>query len=167
WWVPSPSLLPAERSPEVWITKPTDGLYDYRPIVGMSIEMSRRIEQGQATKQQLVEVATGLFAEHGYGGTSIEAVLAASGVSRGALYHHFSSKEVLFEAVLEAVETSITARIVDAARHADTPVAALRSGCRAWLRVADDPVAHQIALLDAPSVVGWQRWREIDGRHAF
>ena len=129
--------------------------------------MSGRVEQGQATRQQIVVVATDLFARHGYEGTSIEAVLAASEVSRGALYHHFASKEALFEAVLERVEQGIAKRIVAAASVGPDAVGRLRAGCLAWLRIAEDPTAQQIALIDAPSVVGWQKWREIDGRHAF
>jgi len=129
--------------------------------------MSVRIEQGQATRQQIVVVATDLFARHGYEGTSIEAVLAASEVSRGALYHHFASKEALFEAVLERVEQGIAKRIVAAASVGPDAVGRLRAGCLAWLRIAEDPTAQQIALIDAPSVVGWQKWREIDGRCAF
>ncbi|HEY2387335.1 MAG TPA: TetR/AcrR family transcriptional regulator [Candidatus Binatia bacterium] len=129
--------------------------------------MSLRVEQGQATRQQLVSVATELFAHHGYEGTSIEAVLAASQLSRGALYHHFASKEALFEAVLEGVEQTIARRIVAAASSGPDAVARLRAGCLGWLRIAEDPAAQQIALIDAPSVVGWEKWREIDGRYAF
>ena len=66
--------------------------------------MDRRIERGRATCDHLVTVATELFAEHGYEHTSIEAVLEQTGVSRGSLYHHFASKQALFEAVVEKVE---------------------------------------------------------------
>ena len=65
--------------------------------------VDRRVDRGQATRQHLIEVATELFAGHGYEGTSIEAVLERAGVSRGSLYHHFASKERLFEAVVETV----------------------------------------------------------------
>ena len=129
--------------------------------------VGRKAEQGEATRRQLVEIATRLFARQGYDGTSIESVLEASGVSRGALYHHFDGKDALFEAVLEEVEAGIATTILQSARKAKDPVDALRAGCKAWLRLADDPVAHQISLIDAPAVVGWQRWREIDGRHGF
>ncbi|MFY9999025.1 MAG: TetR family transcriptional regulator, partial [Trebonia sp.] len=50
------------------------------------ISTSKRAAQGRATRDQLIEVATRLFAERGYEDTSIEAVLSAAGVSRGALY---------------------------------------------------------------------------------
>src|SRR5690242_20854208 len=83
-----------------------------------------------------------MFAERGYEDTSIEAVLREAGVSRGSLYHHFASKEALFEAVAEEVETDVGARTLAAAAGADGPVAALRAGSLAWIRLAGDPVVQ-------------------------
>ena len=128
---------------------------------------NRKVEQGRLTRERVVATATRLFAEHGYEDTSIEAVLKEADVSRGALYHHFENKEALFEAVLEAVEASIQGAIVAEAIASTDPVEALRAGCRAWVRLAGDPSVRRIALIDAPAVVGWQKWREIDGRHSF
>jgi hypothetical protein len=54
-----------------------------------------------------------------------------------------------------------------AARGIEDPVEALRAGCHAWLRLARDPTIRRVALTDAPSVVGWEKWREIDERYAF
>jgi AcrR family transcriptional regulator len=109
----------------------------------------KRAAQGRATRGQLIEVATRLFAEHGYDGTSIEAVLSVAGVSRGALYHHFAGKEALFEAG-EAVSGS------------DDPVDAMLTAARAWIGLAVDPVIQRVVLVDAPSVLGWDRWRAMD-----
>ena len=126
-----------------------------------------RIEQGRLTRERLVGTATRLFAEHGYDRTSVEMVLQEADVSRGSLYHHFGNKEALFEAVLESVESNIAGAIVAEAIGSRDPVEALRGGCRTWVRMAGDPTIQRIALIDAPSVVGWQKWREIDGRHGF
>jgi AcrR family transcriptional regulator len=129
---------------------------------------NRRVEQGHATRRELVSTATRLFAERGYESTSIEAVLEQTGVSRGALYHHFESKEALFDAVLMEMEAAIARDVAAAAGDlADDPVQMLRAGSLAWLRMAGDPVIQQIVLIDAPSVVGWQRWREIDEGNSF
>ena len=124
--------------------------------------MNKNVERGQATRAHLIEVATRLFAAHGYDGTSIEAVLAESGVSRGSLYHHFAGKDALFLAVLEDVGARGRPAGAEATRDAPDPVAALRGGCLAWIRLAGDPVVQQIMLIDAPAVLGWQRWRELD-----
>lgn len=129
--------------------------------------MNKRVAQGQATRAALIEVATELFATNGYDATAIPAVLGAAGVSRGALYHHFESKEALFEAVLESIEAQAMVKVTRAAGAATDPLDGLRRGCAAYLAMCRDPVVRQISLIDAPSVVGWQRWREIDEQHAF
>jgi AcrR family transcriptional regulator len=129
--------------------------------------VNKRVEQGQATRAALIGVAIELFAANGYDGTAIPAVLDAAGVSRGALYHHFESKEALFEAVLQSVEAQATVKVTRAAGGATDPLDGLRRGCAAYLAMCRDPVVRQISLIDAPAVVGWERWREIDEQHAF
>ncbi|MGH2808827.1 MAG: TetR family transcriptional regulator [Actinomycetota bacterium] len=124
-----------------------------------------RTEQAQATRDHLLEVATRLFAERGYDGTSIETVLKEAGVSRGALYHHFASKESLFEAVYELAQDRVAREIAEEARGASDALGMIKAGARAWLHRVRDPVVRQITLIDAPAVLGWQRWREIDEKH--
>ena len=123
--------------------------------------------KGQATRTRIVDTAGELFAKAGYQDTSIEAVLDKSGISRGALYHHFRDKEELFVAVLEAVEARIADATVKASRGIADPVGALLAGCNAWLDISRDPAIRQIVLVDAPAVLGWQKWREIDARYGF
>jgi AcrR family transcriptional regulator len=123
---------------------------------------NKNVARGEATRERLIAVATRLFASRGYEATSIEAVLHEVGVSRGSLYHHFASKEALFEAVLEDVGARVGAQTMQAALEADGPAAALRAGCQAWIRLAGDPVVQRILLIDAPSVLGWERWRALD-----
>jgi AcrR family transcriptional regulator len=129
--------------------------------------VNRRIAQGDATRRQLLEVATRLFAEQGYEDTSIEQVLREAGVSRGSLYHHYDSKDRLFEAVVEYVEQGVVEQLMGVvARHRD-PVKILRAGCARWIALAEDPAVRQIILTDAPAVLGWARWREIDEQYGF
>ena len=122
----------------------------------------KRAAQGRATRGQLIEVATRLFAEHGYEGTSIEAVLSAAGVSRGALYHHFAGKEALFEAVVSAVSEQVTVELTEAVQGCADPLDAMRTAAVAWIGLAADPVIQRVVLVDAPSVLGWDRWRAMD-----
>jgi len=129
--------------------------------------VNKNVARGRETREQLVRVATRLFATHGYEGTSIEAVLQETGASRGSLYHHFPGKEALFLAVLEDVEVraiiGITASIVELT----DPIEALRVACLAWIRQALDPEVQQIVLIDAPAVLGWQRFRELDEQNVL
>jgi AcrR family transcriptional regulator len=128
---------------------------------------NRNVARGEATRGQLIAIATRIFAERGYEDTSIEAVLREAGVSRGSLYHHFPSKEALFEAVAEEVETSVGAQTLLAASGSQGPVEALHAGFVAWIRLAGDPVVRRILLIDGPSVLGWERWRAMEEHHAL
>jgi AcrR family transcriptional regulator len=121
--------------------------------------MTKRAEQGRATREHIVAVATRLFAEQGYEDTSIEDVLGAAGVSRGALYHHFAGKEALFEAALTQIEDRMTAALLEIIATAPSATAALNAAALGWIEQAGDPVFQRIVLIDGPSVLGWERWR--------
>jgi len=90
--------------------------------------MNRKIAQGETSRAQLVGIGRRLFAAHGYDATSIDAVLREAKMSRGALYHHFASKEALFAAVLETVEADVARAITKAAGEVADPVAAFAPG---------------------------------------
>ncbi|HWF78646.1 MAG TPA: TetR family transcriptional regulator [Caulobacteraceae bacterium] len=129
--------------------------------------MNRKVEQGLETRREIIEAARRLFAEHGYAGVSIEQVLAASGVSRGALYHHFRGKEALFEAVFEAMEAEIAQIVLARSAAAASPAEALAVGGDAFLDLAREKAVRQIVLTDAPAALGWEKWRAIDAQHGF
>jgi AcrR family transcriptional regulator len=129
--------------------------------------MDRRIERGESTRKRLLVVAGELFTERGYEDTPLELVIDRAAISKGALYHHFANKRELYEAVLEDAEARLANAIVLAARGEHDPVEALHAGGRALLRQARDPAIARIVLTDAPAVLGWERWREIDERHSF
>jgi len=127
-----------------------------------------KADQAEATRAALLEAATELFAQRGYAGVATEEIVRAAGLTRGALYHHFAGKLELFEAVYEQVEQGLVERIASSAMSAASdPLAALRAGAQAFLDACEDPAVQRIALLDAPSVLGWERWREIGLRYAF
>jgi AcrR family transcriptional regulator len=129
--------------------------------------MDGRLAKGQRTRDDLVTAAQRLFARDGYDATSTETILQESGVSRGSLYHHFPDKRALFDAVLVRVHAEAVQITIRAARGSTDGVEALRAGCLAWIKLARDPAISRIVLIDAPAVVGWARWRQIDEQHSF
>jgi len=135
--------------------------------MAIDVEIDGRRVRGAATRERLLAAARRLFGERGYEATSIEAVLAASGVARGALYHHFPSKAELFDAVLVDVLVEIAERSAAAAAASKDPLEGLRAGSHAWLAMALDPAIQRIALLDPTTAVGWARWREQDQAHSL
>ena len=129
--------------------------------------VDRRVERGRATRDKLLATARRLFGRDGYEATSVEAVLREAGVARGSLYHHFENKPALFDAVLDQVVAETAAQAAAAAAKHDDPVEGLRAGCATWLRLSLDPAVQQIALVDAPAVLGWSRWRELDEQYTL
>lgn len=126
-------------------------------------------QRSQITRAALLSTARKLFAERGYAAVGTEEIVREAGVTRGALYHHFDGKLELFAAVYEQVEEALMARIMEAvSTQASDPLDALRAGALAFLEASEtDPAVRQIALVDAPSVLGWDRWREIGMRYAL
>ena len=126
-----------------------------------------KFAQATATRSQLVAVARRLFAERGYADTATEEIVAQAGVTRGALYYHFRNKQDLFRAVFAAVEEEVHERVTAVAMAQGEPWDGLVAGCEAYLDASLDPAVQRIALLDAPSVLGWDAWREIGSQHRF
>jgi AcrR family transcriptional regulator len=119
-------------------------------------------ERRASTRAALMGAGRELFAERGYADAGQEEIVERAGVTRGALSHHFGTKHGLFCAVVESVEQDLTARIATAALQGDNPMEHLRFGCLAFLDAALDPAVRRIVLLDAPAVLGWQAWREME-----
>ena len=130
--------------------------------------MPRRSQQErtETTRAALIDAGRVLFAEHGFSGVPAERITAAAGVTRGALVHHFGDKTGLFRAVFEALEVEITTefRAAFEALGDRDPVAHLVGG---FLDVCARPEVVQVALTDAPAVLGWQAWREIESRYGL
>jgi AcrR family transcriptional regulator len=124
-------------------------------------------ERTSATRRALLDAARDQFAERGFSGTGREQVAAAAGVTRGALYHHFGTKEGLFRAVVEELEAALAERVAAAALAGTDPVDELRRGCLAFLDACMEPAVRRIVLLEAPAVLGWDAWREIDARYGL
>jgi AcrR family transcriptional regulator len=125
-------------------------------------------EQSEMTRAALIATARELFAERGYAAVGTEEIVRATGVTRGALYHHFAGKMELFQAVYEEVERQLVERIAASAMSAaGDPLQALHVGAQAFLDACEDPAVQRIALVDAPSVLGWEQWRAIGLEYGF
>lgn len=131
--------------------------------------MPTQAERTEATRGKLIATGRVLFAENGFADTSTDDILTASGVSRGAMYHHFSSKTELFQAVFEAVEDDLTNDVMVAATASGEtdPMRILEAGFDAFLDQCRNPEVQRIVMLEGPTVLGWDTWHELDERYAF
>lgn len=124
-------------------------------------------ERSETTQSALIATARRLFAERGYANVGTEEIVRAAGVTRGALYHHFDGKAGLFRAVFEELEAEIAERLANEALARTDPWEAMVAGLEMFLDVCTEPEVQRIALVDAPSVLGWETWREIEGRYGL
>lgn len=113
-----------------------------------------RTEMIEATRAKLLATARKAFAEHGYANTSMDEFTAAVGLTRGALYHHFGSKEKLLIAVIDQLEGELAQRLQEIADAAPTPWQGFRGRCRAYLELALVPENRRIILQDARAMFG-------------
>jgi AcrR family transcriptional regulator len=130
-------------------------------------QVGRREAEARATREALVDAAIELFTKKGYAGVGTEEIVGRANVTRGALYHHFADKRDLFRAVFERVEADLMEGIASKMEATEDPWDLLMAGMRAFLDACEEPAVKQIGLTDAPAVLGWQEWREIDNRHGL
>jgi AcrR family transcriptional regulator len=119
-----------------------------------------RDRQAEATRQLLVDVARGLFAERGYAETSIEEIIQRAGVARGALYHHFAGKDALFLAVYKAVQSDMASRVTRAALAIGEPWGAARAGLSAFLDACLEGEFRRIVIIDSVAVLHKDVWAD-------
>ncbi len=113
----------------------------------------------------ILEGARRLFAANGFDATSIDDIAEAAGVAKGAVYHHFASKEAVFLRVLEDVQAAIAETPVppEALKERD-PAEQIAGAVLRYLLAASEPDVRRVLLIDGPAVIGWRKWREIDDR---
>ena len=127
-------------------------------------------ERSEATRAALIAAARELFAQRGYTAVSTAEIVDRARVTRGALYHHFKDKRALFAAVHEGLEAELVTRIGEGLAGDRPPSGAfdlLVAGTDLFLDACEEPTFARISLQEAPSVLGWQRWREIDAQYSM
>ncbi|MCB0874703.1 MAG: TetR/AcrR family transcriptional regulator [Solirubrobacterales bacterium] len=133
------------------------------PVTARRTQAERR----EATRAALLEAARPLFAERGYEAVSSEEIVAAAGVTRGALYHHFDGKRGLFAAVFEEVEAELTASFDLSGLDAGDPLGVLLAAVDQFLDLSLDSPMQRIVLIDGPAVLGWEAWHEVERRYGL
>lgn len=119
------------------------------------------------TRAALVAAGRRLFGQAGFAATSVDDLAREARVTTGALYHHFATKKLLFEAVFEAAHEELMLASARAAEGAPDEVESLARGFEAFLDAVLEPDIQRILIIDAPAVLGPARFTELDERYAF
>lgn len=118
--------------------------------------------EAAATAARILDTARARFVEHGFAAASVDDIAADSGVTRGAVYHHYASKPGLFLAVVQCMQQQVADAVVEAADAAPSPADSLREGSHAFLDATTSGGRARVLLLDAPRALGWDAWRRAD-----
>jgi AcrR family transcriptional regulator len=163
--------VPAWRPAPAWAAATGDvaraGGADYTWDVPDDRRTSLRAEQVAQTRAALLAAGRLLFGRDGYAATSVEDLAHEARVTTGALYHHFATKTMLFEAVFEEAHAELMAASVQAAEGAASGTEILTRGFESFLDAVLQPDLQRIIVIDAPAVLGLARFTELDERHAF
>lgn len=134
------------------------------PATTEPAQEGRRSRYSEGTRRALVDVAEDLFTARGFAATSLDAIVARAEVTKGAVYHHFSGKQALFEAVFERVESAASGRVRDALEAQRDPWQRALAGLGAFLDVVAQPAYRRVIVQDAPAILGFERSREREER---
>ena len=127
--------------------------------------MATQSERRERTRGAIVKAARRIFGDRGFAATTMDDIAASARVAKGAVYHHFSTKEELFSAVFDQVSRDLVVEIDRIARAEKDVLSAMAAGTEAYFAASAKGATGQIILRDGPAVLGWERWREIDAKH--
>jgi AcrR family transcriptional regulator len=127
--------------------------------------MAKQAERRAATTEAILKAGRRLFGERGFAATTIDDIADAAQVAKGAVYHHFATKDAVFEAVFDSVSRDLVADIERTTRSEPDVLAAMVAGTQHYFSACAKGSTCQIILRDGPAVLGWERWREIDAEH--
>ena len=127
--------------------------------------MATQAERRAATIESILKAGRLLFGERGFAATTIDDIAEQARVAKGAVYHHFATKEAVFAAVFDQVSRALVQEIDRAVRTEKDVLAAMVAGTQHYFAACAKGPTGQIILRDGPAVLGWERWREIDAQH--
>jgi AcrR family transcriptional regulator len=127
--------------------------------------MTSQSARRATTIAAILNAAQELFTARGFDATSIDDIAARAGVAKGAVYHHFESKEQIFARVFEQMTAALAAEVVAAAIKGASILDRFERGTLKYLTLIAGDRFRRVLLGDGPAVLGWERWREIDARY--
>lgn len=128
---------------------------------------SRRGEYTEATRRALLDAAARLFAERGFARTSLDDVAADARVTKGAIYHHFSSKTGLFEVLFDEVEEQENDRARAAFVAESDPALGVLAALDQFLLACSEPVYGALVFREAPLALGWDTLQRHEAKYSY
>lgn len=133
------------------------------PSLGMSARRTN-VERAKTTRRLLISAARTHFTERGYANTTLAEIARTSRLTTGALYYHWAGKDELLRDVVHGIYSDLARQIAATTAKDAEPIDRLLVGGLKFIALCRDPRIAQLVLIDAPSALGYDKWREIDDR---
>lgn len=124
--------------------------------------MPSQQERTDTTRAALCAAFRKSLLDKGLDATTTASVLADTGLSKGALYHHFGSKTDILESVYRDESHGAVRRAAAAVPEGLAPIERLKATCMAWLAEMEDPDVGAIVMEIGPTALGFKRVLEIE-----
>lgn len=124
--------------------------------------MATQQQRSDATRQKLLEAFRAAFLERGYEQTTTQQILKETGLSKGALYHHFGSKVEIIEALYDHESRAAIDRVFHRLDKTDPPLMRLKHAYLEWTQTVRAPDIAQILFEIGPSAIGERRAKELE-----
>lgn len=128
----------------------------------LGIVGNKSAAESAATRQRIVDAARKLFAEYGFAKATTSAIARSAGLTEGAFFHHFKDKRALFAQVVQRIQHEFAAQVFQRGSAGDNALDRFLIGARASLELSQKPEYLRLVLIEAPTVLGANNWREID-----
>jgi len=129
--------------------------------------MATQQQRSENTRLKLMKAFKASFLKRGFDGTTTQQILKETGLSKGALYHHFQSKNEIIEAIYEEESRGAIERALRSVDGAASPLARLRKACMAWTKEVRSPNVSKILFEIGPAALGRQKAKEIEDTNSL
>ncbi len=118
------------------------------------------------TRSKILKIARKKFIVKGFRNTSLQEIVEEIGLTRGAFYHHFKNKEEILYELMMIIQAELGDYVEQKAMQSSDPWQQLFIGCVAFIEKAIDKEVMKILLVDGPSIVSWQSWKQMDSENS-
>ncbi|MEL6694109.1 MAG: TetR/AcrR family transcriptional regulator [Pseudomonadota bacterium] len=119
-------------------------------------------QRSDSTREKLLAAFKASFLERGFEQTTVQAVLNETGLSKGAMYHHFRSKSEIIEALYEHESRAAIARVFADRSESASALSRLKTAYLDWTKTVREPDVARILFEIGPAAIGEQKARQIE-----